>query len=97
MAPESAPYADSALREAARRLIGRGAEDAIRPEQIEPHSSLIHVQAWSGVATYLSGRIQSSESERPGRAPDMSPESSEIFRAVLKQQWWEAYEILRRR
>lgn len=96
--PSAARHADAALREVARRLCGKSAEvKSIPAEQIDMRSPPAQVQAWSSLATYLSGRIQSRDNERPGRAPDMSPESAELLRAVLQQLWFEAYEIQRRR
>ena len=53
--------------------------------------------AWSCTATYLSGRIQSADHERPGRKPDMTPQAAEMMRAVLQEIWWESWEILRMR
>lgn len=93
--PQNAEFADGVLREVARRLLGKGGKhlpmvklvDGAPPEQ---------VQSWSLVATYLSSRIQSTAEERPGRTPDMTPESADILRAALQEVWWQAYQILRR-
>ena len=60
-------------------------------------SNRTQVAAWSCTATYLSGRIQSADHERPGRKPDMTPQAAEMMRAVLQEIWWESWEILRMR
>ena len=87
----SSIYADQALREVARRLIGRGARRCKR-EYLEQNSQQ-QLQAWSLTATYLSGRIHCHERECSHRAPDMSPAAAEFFRAELQRLWWMANNI----
>ena len=78
------------------RLLGKGGKHLPMVELVEG-APLEQVQAWSLVATYLSSRIQSTPEERPGRKPDMTPESADILRAALQEVWWQAYQVLRRR
>ena len=94
--PQNAEFADGVLREVARRLLGKGGKHLPMVELVEG-APLEQVQAWSLVATYLSSRIQSTPEERPGRKPDMTPESADILRAALQEVWWQAYQALRRR
>ena len=77
-------YADQALREVTRRLLGR------RPglHQLEEHIDPYHVhqtEAWAQTATYLDCRIQSTDAEKPGRTPDLSPSAAAAMRAVLHE------------
>lgn len=90
----SAEYADQALREVARRLVGKGAKTC--PREYLEVSLPEQVKAWQATATYLSARIQSNEMERPGRQPDMTQGSADQFRTALQEIWWTAYELLRR-
>lgn len=92
--PSHAAYADQALREVARRLLGKGASHL--PQVHLDHNCIAQVKAWSTTATYLSGRVQSAEHERPGRQPDMSPVGADLFRAALQDIWWTTYEILKK-
>ena len=82
VALSSVLYADQALREVARRLLG------LRPglHQLEEHIDPFQadqVAAWAQAATYLDGWIHSMESEMPGRTPDISPSAAVAMRAVL--------------
>lgn len=93
------------MRETARRLILRGVTSRRRreaakqlPYQVQLDASNIEqVTAWSLMATYLCGRIQSTPQQRPGREPDMSEASAQQMQAVLQEIWWEAWVILRHR
>ena len=77
-------YADEALREAVRRLLGW--RDGVKEltETLEP-SSAEQAAAWSAVGTYLSARVQAAAEEVPGRAPDMSAAAAAAMRAVLAE------------
>ena len=94
--PEHAEFADAALREVARRLLGKGGKH-LPVEELVEGARIEQVETWSRLATYLSARIQSSDEERPGRTPDMTPDSADVLRAALQEMWFEAYAILRRR
>ena len=78
-----------------RRLLGKGGKD-LRSEELVEGAQIEQVQTWSQVATYLCSRIQSTPEERPGRTPDMTPESADVLRAALQEMWFQAYAILRR-
>jgi len=43
------------------------------------------LKLWAAAARYLSGRIQGTPQEKPGRNPDMSPGAAAALRAVLQQ------------
>ncbi len=77
-------YADEALRETVRRLLGwrDGVKELV--ETLEP-SSAEQAAAWSAVGTYLSARVQAAAEEVPGRAPDMSAAAAAAMRAVLAE------------
>ena len=83
--PESSRiYADQALLECARRLIGP------RPgyESLEVRcdtSNPMQANAWATVWRYLQTRIQSKPEQKPGRPPDMSPEAATAMLAVLEE------------
>ena len=79
-----AAYADQAMREVARRLLGR------RPGSRQlavPFDPLNHAQAaaWSRTAIYLDGRIQATPDQKPGRTPDMEPHAAAAMKAVLHE------------
>lgn len=93
--PQFADFADGALREVTRRLLGKGGKQC-RAEELVEGAPIEQVQTWSQVATYLCSRIQSTPEERPGRTPDMTPESADVLRAALQEMWFQAYAILRR-
>lgn len=79
-----ANHADAALRETARRLIGRcDGTDALigRPDASQPTQA----DAWSAVAAYFAARIQTSGEQRPGRRADMSADAAAAMRAVLAE------------
>ena len=75
VAPEHERFADEALHEIERRLLGQG---QTRPLTNEAQ------QVWAAVATYLDGRIQATPAEKPGRKPDMSAPAA-AMREVLAQ------------
>lgn len=77
-----APYVDQALRETARRLLGRGL-DNVAEEQLDGPTE--QAFAWARAMAYLDQRLQATPAERPGRAPDMSEEAAAAFRAVLRE------------
>ena len=68
--------ADEALREIERRLLAQGASDPITE---------VDRSVWAAVATYLDGRIQSMDKQKPGRKPDMSAPAADAMREVLHQ------------
>ena len=86
-----AQYVDEALREVARRLVGRrtGVPEALllqyHIEVKRNRGSAEQMTSWSKTAKYLAGRIQATREERPGREPDMSPEAAAAMRAVLAE------------
>jgi len=74
------PFVDQALREVARRLIGRRpGEDCL--EKLQPTTAAL--AAWADTAKYLDSRIQATVQEKPGRPPDMSEQAAAAMRAVL--------------
>ena len=94
---DQACYVDQALREIAARLMLRRRPDLILPGVRLDPSNVDQVVSWSKVATYLAGRIQAHEYERPGRQPDMSPDAAAAMRTVLQDMWWASFEILRKK
>ena len=86
-----AQYVDQALRETARRLLGRlpGASDILQEEL--DGTAPTQAAAWAQTAAFLDARIQSLPNERPGRATDMSPAAATAMRSVLQQLWWVAH------
>ena len=86
--PQHALYVDQALREVARRLIGRVSDTADNlVVKVNPKDATYPAQAaaWAKTAVYLDGRIQSTDAEKPGRTPDLPPDAAEAMRAVLKE------------
>ena len=80
---EHTKYADQALREVARRLLG------LRHEQATLIASdSEQLGAWAQAAKCLDARIQSTPRERPGRTPDMSVGAAGEMRAAVQQLWW---------
>lgn len=77
-------YADQALRETVRRLIG-GRPGARQLEERIDIKNINQVQAWADMAAYLTGRIQSTPEHKPGREPDMSAAAGMAIRAVLAE------------
>lgn len=75
-------YADQALRETAKRLLGRRDEDG---ESMLAPTTTAQAEAWKGACAYLDGRIQARREECSGRAPDMSEQAASAMRAVLRE------------
>ena len=73
-------FIDQALREVARRLLGRSDPE----EQLDP-AVLGQAQAWVSAAAYLDQRLQATSNECPGRAPDMSVPAAAAMRAALHE------------
>ena len=71
-----APHVDEGLREVARRLLGKGAPEALDPSREA-------VEARAACARYLHFRIQSQTDQKPGRTPDVSPGAYKAMMAVL--------------
>jgi len=67
---------DEMVKAVCSRLLGQAVSGPPSPEE-----ALVWVQA----ATYLSGRIQSSKAEMPGRAPDMGVPAALAMQKVLAQ------------
>jgi len=65
---------DSMIREVCCRLLGKTASAAQAPEE-----KLV----WADAARYLSGRIQGTPGQMPGRKPDMSSDAATALRTVL--------------
>ena len=78
------PYVDEALREVARRLLGRRPGTEVLEVRCDP-TNTAQAAAWGATAAYLDGRIQSVDAEKPGRKPDMSPAAAAAMRAVLNE------------
>merc|ERR1719335_16981 len=55
-------------------LLGQGVSGPSTPDE---------ALVWAQAATFLSGRIQGSPEEMPGRAPDMSPNAATMMRRAL--------------
>jgi len=96
-----AMYADQALREVARRLLGRRAGLHQLEVRMDPANEA-QAAAWLGVSHYLHGRIQAADNEMPGRTPDLSPLAANAMKAVLREvarppprsHGWEGLEAL---
>jgi len=86
-----AQYVDQGMREVARRLLGRRAGspealllDTILEQKLDPTNGHM-VQAWSGMAEYLNGRLHSEPDQMPTRKPDMSSAAGAALKAVLQE------------
>lgn len=77
---EEAPYADQALREISRRLLGCPTD--VSQETI---TSAAQAKAWLKTASYLKQRMQAHHIECPGRTPDMSEVGAAAMRAALDE------------
>ena len=64
--PKNVKYVDQALREVARRLLGR-----VKIEEDKP-STQIQATVWNKTCFFVCCRIQAAAEEKPGRPPDMS-------------------------
>lgn len=67
-------YVESGMKECARILLGGGGRSPVNSQEAE---------AWAGMATVISSRLQTSEEQCPGRPADMSPEAGDALRSVL--------------
>ena len=65
---------DAMISEVFHRLLGKKSSKPSTPEEAGD---------WVAAASYLSGRIQGTPSEMPGRNPDMSSEAAAAMRQVL--------------
>jgi hypothetical protein len=66
---------DAMVREVCCRLLGKGASMPQAPGEMS---------VWAEAARFLSGRIQGTPSDCPGRNPDMSSAAAAALRAVLE-------------
>jgi len=85
VSPQHAGHVDEGLREAVRRLIGRG-----QPVMLN-HSPEAE-EARAACARYLDFRIQSKPDQKPGRTPDMSEEAAAALKAVLVEVGFSSWE-----
>jgi len=81
-------YVDEGLREAARRLLGRGQPTILHPS---PEAQ----EARAACARYLYYRIQSTPGQKPGRSPDMGEEAAAAMKAVLVEVGFTSWEPLK--
>ncbi|KAL3930088.1 MAG: hypothetical protein SGPRY_001685 [Prymnesium sp.] len=77
-------YVDQALREVARRLLGRMVGSYLLEVQLDPYNAA-QASAWARAAAYLSGRVQATADQKPGRKPDMSYHAALAFIAVVRE------------
>jgi len=77
-------YADQAMRECVRRLLGRCAGSKELEVHFNPYNQA-QGAAWVRTAKYLNGRIQANPDEKPGRTPDMGPAAAAAMRDVLHE------------
>lgn len=83
-------YVDQALRDVARKLLGRCAARCLDERLEKANPAYVAQQAvWAATAEFLTQRIQ-SEPLKSGRAPDMSPAAAAAMRAVLQEVQEEA-------
>jgi len=68
-------YVENGMKECARRLLG---------EQARLPANAAERQAWASMATVISSRLQTSEGQCPGRAPDMSPGAGAALKSTLQ-------------
>lgn len=80
LAMDEAPFADQALREVSRRLLGCPAE--LAEERV---ATVDQARAWIKTIAYLNRRIQAAHVECPGRAPDMSEPAAAAMRVALAE------------
>merc|ERR1712039_51442 len=69
-------FVSAMVHEVCCRLLGKTASAAQAPEE-----KLV----WADAARYLSGRIQGTSGEMPGRKPDMSSDAATALRTTLAQ------------
>lgn len=80
--PLHAAHVDQMLREVVRRLLGRRPGIHLLGAHLDL-SNASQMSAWAKGASYLDARIQSTPDQKPGREPDMSPQSALALKAVL--------------
>ena len=85
------PYADQALREIARRLLGPVVAKGTLDEALPPNhpAKTAQLAAWGQVVRYLERRLQTAP-HPSGRAPDVSLPAGAAMRAVLREMAREA-------
>jgi len=83
-----APHVDQFLRELTRRLMGRV---PVPEEKVQPGTE--SAVAWTQAALFLTARIQSGQSEKPGRVPDMDSGGAIAMRAVIQELGREGWGI----
>ena len=82
--PDWAAYADEALRETVRRLLGsRKGLNALAVSFDATNAA--QAAAWMQTGRYLVGRIQGTAEQKLGRTPDMAAAAAEATRAVLME------------
>jgi len=79
-----ASFADMALRESCRRLLGHKMGVAELNVCAYP-ATPVQAAVWLGVYMYFDQRIQCTPEEKPGRKPDMSVAAAGAWRAVLSE------------
>ena len=84
MEPQYADHADEALREVARRLLGRRPGIDRLTERLEP-TDTTQARVWLAACTYIDGRLHSTPEEKPGRTPDLNPLAAAAMRSVLTE------------
>ena len=84
MAAADACYADQALREVVRRLLGQRPGTEQPEERLDP-ATPAQAAAWAQTAKYLEGRIQDKPEQKPGRQPDMGAAAGAAMKAVLAE------------
>eukprot|EP00327_Prymnesium_parvum_P016151 CAMPEP_0113234096 /NCGR_PEP_ID=MMETSP0008_2-20120614/2836_1 /TAXON_ID=97485 /ORGANISM="Prymnesium parvum" /LENGTH=599 /DNA_ID=CAMNT_0000080925 /DNA_START=55 /DNA_END=1854 /DNA_ORIENTATION=- /assembly_acc=CAM_ASM_000153 len=75
-------YVDHFLQEVSRRLLGGAPQPLAASESAEGQRKSA---AWAAAAKFLQCRVQSTASQKPGRAPDMSQAATAAFKAVLSE------------
>lgn len=78
-----AHYADQALREVARRLIGNKPGIEMIAERLDGTPD--QAKAWAGTCIYLLSRVQAHRDECAGRQADMGFHAALAMRAVLSE------------
>ena len=91
-----AQYVDKMLMETCRRLLGctevtRATFDSLA-NQLNP-LEMGMAKAWETTARYLDQRVQSTDAQKPGRAPDLSEEAANAMKAVMFELAAPAYPV----
>lgn len=74
---------DRLLLEIVHRLLVKQPNGPALARLLPEHHA--EAKVWSMVLSFLDKRLQSTDEELPGRKPDMSPNASQAFRAVLEE------------